>query len=499
MVHIYWKRNGFWAEECEVGSFFLVKESQHLYPEEDFKMKRQVIRVIVYVLSFVVFVGGIGLYGFNRHKKDFYFNVRKEPVPSLKGVQVPQYDPHKPTVAVVMADSSIPTEDFDFLIPYTLFSMTDAYNVYAVAPDKNIKSLSGGLDVVPHYSYKELDQLLGKSPDIVVVPYMPSIHDKKYQPTREWIRKNSNEKTTILSICGGSQNLADARLLKGKSAASHWQAIPGLKKQYPDTHWIEDLRYVQEGNILTTAGQSSGIDGVLHLIAEQLGEPMAAKISKEIHYPSYQFVQNPKVDRPFYVDVKFATYWLNLGFHWNKKQMGVLLYKGMDELALSSIFDSYGDTGTTQVFTISNSDAPVVTKHHLNIVARHQISNAPKLDKMIIPGSNANLLAESDIKRWSKNGIAKETLLIHSDSPNRFVFEAPLEDLAKQEDLLTAQHAVKRFEYRANGIHLEGRPYPLATYGNLLLTSLLAFLVAFCIDRRFIMKKAIFKSYIKTS
>lgn len=458
-------------------------------------MKRLVLRFVVYLLSFVVIVGGIGFYGFNRQQKDFYLNVRHEPVSSLKGVKVPQYDSHKPTVAVVMADSSIPTEDFDFLIPYTLFSMTDAYNVYAVAPDKNIKSLSGGLDVVPHYSYKELDQLLGKSPDIVVVPYMPIADERKYQPTREWIQKQSNEKTTFLSICGGSMNLADTGLLKGKSATSHWQFLPILMKQYPKTHWKEDVRYVQEGNTLTSAGQSAGIDGVLHLIAQQLGEPMAAKISKEINYPSYQFVQNPKVDHPFYVDKKFATYWLNLGFHWNKKQMGVLLYKDMDEIALSSIFDSYGDTGTIQVLTVSGSDAPIATKHHLNMVARHQISNAPKLDKMIIPGGDANSLAAADVRLWREKGNAKETLLIHSESPNRYVFEAPLEDLAKQEDLLTAMHAVKRFEYRANGIHLEGKPYPLGTYGNVLLTGLLALLVAFCIDRRFIMKKTIFKSY----
>lgn len=458
-------------------------------------MKRLIVRLAVYVLILVVFVGGVGFYGFSRHQKDFYLNVRNEPVPSLQGVKVPQYNPNKPTVAVVMADSSIPTEDFDFLIPYTLFSMTNAYNVYAVAPDKKIKSLSGGLDVVPHYSYKELDQLLGKSPDIVVVPYM-SIADKKiYKPTREWIQKQTNEKTTFLSICGGSMNLAEAGLLKGKSATSHWQFLPILKRQYQTTHWKGDVRYVQDGNILTTAGQSAGIDGVLHLIAQQLGEPMAEKISKEINYPSYHYVQNPNVNHPFYTDLKFSTYWLNLGFHWNKKQTGVLLYKDMDELALSSIFDSYGDTGTTQILTVSSSDGPITTKNNLTIVARHQISNAPKLDKMFVPGGNAKSLASADLKLWKEKGKAKETLLIHSNSPYRYVFEAPLENLAKQEDLLTAKHAVKRFEYRANGIHLEGKPFPLQTYSNLLLTILLALLVAYFVDRRFIMKKAIFKRF----
>ncbi|MFD0695282.1 DJ-1/PfpI family protein [Paenibacillus sp. GCM10027628] len=452
-------------------------------------MKKLFLRLAVYVLIFVVFVGGIGFYGFNRHQKDFYLNVRHEPVPTLQGVNIPQYNPNKPTVAVVLADSMIPTEDFDFLIPYTLLSMTDAYNVYAVAPDKNVKSLSGGLDVIPHYSYKELDDLLNKSPDIIVVPYMPIVNEQKYQPTREWIQKHSsNKSTTFLSICGGALNLADTGLLKGKSATSHWQWIPIFLKQYPDTHWKEDVRYVHEGNTLTSAGQSAGIDAVLHLISQQLGEPMAAKISKEISYPSYQFVQNPKVDNPFHMDIKFATYWLNLGFHWSKKQMGVLLYNNMDEISLSSIFDSYGDTGTTRVLTVSSSDAPISTKHHLHILARYQISNAPKLDKMIIPGGDAKSLAAAEIRLWNEKGKAKETLLIHSDSPNRYAFEAPLEDLAKQEDLITAKHAVKRFEYRAEGIHLAGKPLPLGTYSNMLLTGLLALLAAFYIDRRFINK-----------
>ncbi|WCK55235.1 DJ-1/PfpI family protein [Aneurinibacillus sp. Ricciae_BoGa-3] len=459
-------------------------------------MKKLLLRLVVYVLSFVVFVGGIGMLGLMRSQNDFYGTVRHEPVPYLQGVHPPKYDATKPTVAVLLAN--VDTEVFDFMIPYDLFSRTNAFNVFAVAPDHGVKSLSGGLDVVPHYSYKELDKLLGKSPDIIVVPYMPIVDEKKYQPTREWIKQHSSSKTTLLSICGGSGNLADAGLLKGKSAATHWQAIPGISWQYPDTHWEENLRYVHEGNIITSAGQTAGIDAVLYMIAQKLGEPIAAKIAKEINYPSYHFVQNPKVD-PFHMDIKFSTYVLNNAFHWNKKQMGVLLYNGMDEISLSSIFDSYADTGTTQVLTVSSSDAPVVTKHHLNIVARHQIANAPKLDKMIVPGGNAKTLAAADVKLWSEKGNANETLLIHSDSPNRYAFEAPLEDLAKQEDLLTAKHAVKRLEYRANHIHLEGKPFPLETYSNMLLTGLLTLLIAFFIDRRFIMKKTIFKSHKQAS
>jgi transcriptional regulator GlxA family with amidase domain len=450
--------------------------------EEENKMKRLFLRLVVYVLIFVVFVGGVGFLGLIRSQKNFYGAIRQEPIPSLQEVQKPTYNPNKPTVAVLLGNET--TEASDFMIPYELLSRTGAFNVYAVASDNQVRSLTGGLDLVPHYSFKEMDQLLGKSPDIIAIPFMTMRDEKKYEPIRKWIQQHSN--TTLLSICGGSGNLAATGLLKGKSAASHWQSMPDLKRLFPETNWLRDQRYFREGNVVSSAGVSSGIDAVLYVISQKLGEPMAVKIAKEMNYPSYHFVKNPKMD-PFDFDMR--TYYLNNAFHWSKTKAGVLLYNGVEEMALASVFDIYSDTGTTKVLSISSSEHPVVTKHGLNLISRHLISNAPKLDKMIVPGREAKSLAAEEIKKWNENGNTKEVQFVHSDSPNRFIFEVQLEDLAKQEDLLTAKHAVKRLEYRANDIHLEGKPFPLETYGNMLLTGLLALLVAFYIDRRFIMKK----------
>lgn len=442
-------------------------------------MFRYFLRIVVYVLTFVLVIGGVGVFGYIGSQKDFYRSFREQPVPSLQGVQVPRHDPTKPTVAVVLGDAI--TEDFDFLIPYHLFSKTGAYNVYAVAPDRQVKSLSGGLDVVPHYSFQEMDQLLGKSPDILVIPNMVIVDENPYRSVREWIQKH--EKTTLLSICAGSANLADTGLLKGKTAATHWQVMPQMNQFFPDTIWTVSKRYVVEGNIITSAGQTAGIDAILYLLSKQLGEAVAVQIAKEIHYPSYRFAQNPNVD-PFSLDHRFLTYVLNNAYQWNKQNTGVLLYNGMDEMALSTIFDTYADTGTTHVLTISRLVQPVVTKHHLTLVARYSMSNVPRLDKMIVPGTDAQSLAANELLQWKEVGRNEELFLIHANSPDRFVFEAPLEDLAKQEDVLTAQHAVKRLEYRANQVILEGKSFSYETYGNLLLLIILAILIANIGNRR---------------
>ncbi|WP_301172893.1 DJ-1/PfpI family protein [Brevibacillus nitrificans] len=446
-------------------------------------MFRILMRTAIYVVTFVLIAGSVGAVGFRNSQIDFYQSFREQPVPFLQGEMIPQHDPAKPTVAVVLGDTI--TEDFDFLMPYNLFSRTGAYNVYAVAPDRQVKSLTGGLDVVPHVTFQELDGLLGKSPDILVVPNMLTF-GSQYQSVLTWIKKHAD--TTLLSICAGSAQLADAGLLKGKSAATHWQIMPDMKRFFPDTTWTVSKRYVVEGNIITSAGQTAGIDAVLYVVSKELGEPVANQIAKEVHYPSYPFLHQPNVD-PYSIDLKFMTYLLNNAYQWHKQKTGVLLYNGIEELALSSIFDSYSDTGTTNVLTISQSERPVVTAHNLTLLARYQTANAPKLDKMIIPGVDAKTIAAKDIQQWREAGRSENALLIHANSPDRFVFEAPIEDLSKQEDILSAEHAVKRLEYRANQIMLEGKPFALETYGNLILLTIISLLVARFIDKRFMTKK----------
>lgn len=443
-----------------------------------------ILRVVVYVMTFVIFFGGIGAFGYIRTNQEYWHPTRQTPIPALQGVSVPEHNPKKPTVAVILSNPT--TEVFDFMVPYEMFAMTDSYNVYAVAPDKNPKTLSGGLDLIPHYSFDELDRLLGRSPDLIVIPAMPMVDEVKYKPIRKWIQKHSD--TELLSICAGGLNLADTGLLKGKEATTDWKSFDYKEvNKYPETKWRRDLRYVADGNIVSSAAITSGIDAVLYVISKQLGEPMAEKVAKEMHYPSYHFVKNPKID-PYYVDRTELIYTFNNAFQWNKKSTGVWLYNGMDEGALTTIFDTYANSGTTKVYTISNAKQPIVTKYHLNLISRYQMSNAPKLDRMFVPGAEAESLAAKELKQWNTRGGNVTPEFIHSGYSDRFMFDASLEDLAKQEDVLTAKYGEKRIEYRANNLNFKGDPFSYEAFGIAFLISLAALLIAFCIDRVFISK-----------
>ncbi|MDQ1910768.1 DJ-1/PfpI family protein [Paenibacillus sp. GD4] len=440
------------------------------------------MRIVVFIVIITIFTGAVGFVGYANSQQNFWASVRQEPLPDLTGLAKPKHEASKPTVAVLLGNEN--TEGMDFTIPYQMFAMTGAYNVYAVASDNQVRTLTGGLEVVPHYSFEELDRLLGRSPDIIAIPYMNMSDAGKYEPIRQWLLKHQS--TVLLSICAGADNLAATGLLNGKTSATHWQTMAVLTRKYPEVNWVQNRRYVTNGDqMMSSAGISSGIDAVLYVISKQLGEPKAAQLAKDLKYPSYHFQQNPVVT-PFSMDWRFSIYVLNNMFQWNKLKAGVLLYEGVEEMAIASSFDIYSDSGTTRVLSVASSIQPLETKHGLRVIARHTIEAAPSVEKMIVPGKQARTLAAKEAKSWSDRSGAAALQYVHSDAPDRFLFEVQLEDLAKQEDVLTAKHAVKRLEYRAQDIQLSGKPFSMETYGALLLTIGVAVLLAYAVDRRFL-------------
>ena len=135
------------------------------------KFFKVVLRIVVYILAFILPIVALAAVGFQSTvglaSKPAHWAV----IPKGTSPHTKSFDPTKPTVAIVLGNDQ--TEITDFLIPYELFSASEAYNVYAVAPERKLTTLSGGLEVMPDFSYVELDTLLGKSPDVVMIPACP--------------------------------------------------------------------------------------------------------------------------------------------------------------------------------------------------------------------------------------------------------------------------------------------------------------------------------------
>jgi putative intracellular protease/amidase len=376
-------------------------------------------------------------------------------VPPQLALPTPRaYDPTKPTVAILL--SSHLTEVTDFLVPYELFSATDAFNVYGVAPQRQVTTLTGGLDVLPDYSLGDLDKLLGKAPDLIVIPAMPDLEDKDNQPTLDWLRKQASQHSQLFSICVGAEVLAYAGLLDGHHATTHWADIDRLAAQYPKVNWDRGLRYVDDG-IISSAGVTSGIDAAFHIIVGRLGSAIAERIAQDLHYPTFNFVTDPHVTQ-YAPSVPDAIYLLNGAFGWNRATNAVLLYDGVSEIELASVFDTYSASFTTRTLALAPTRGWITTQHGLNLLPRYAATNAPRYDRLLVPGKSARQLAAPALASFP----GSTPIYLHADVLDRFAFDAPLLDLARYQNVPTAQFGARRLEYRPQSLDFKGAGWPIS-------------------------------------
>jgi transcriptional regulator GlxA family with amidase domain len=96
------------------------------------------------------------------------------------------------------------------------------------------------------------------------------------------LRRASPRVARTASVCSGALVLAEAGLLDGKRAATHWCRVAQLRREYPSVHVEPDRIWVRDGQVWTSAGITAGIDLALALITEDLGAPVARDVARQL-------------------------------------------------------------------------------------------------------------------------------------------------------------------------------------------------------------------------
>ena len=100
----------------------------------------------------------------------------------------------------------------------------------------------------------------------------------------DWIRKQRVAVPLMASVCTGSLVYAAARLLTGRPATTHWASLNLLSEIDPTVITDVDARFVDDGDLVTSAGVSAGIDMALHLVARLAGVERAREVRRGIQY-----------------------------------------------------------------------------------------------------------------------------------------------------------------------------------------------------------------------
>jgi len=187
------------------------------------------------------------------------------------------------TVAAVLLDDVAPFE-FGVLCEVFGIDRTDEgvpaidFRVCGEHPGKPLRT-SVGARLTPD---DDLSAVVGA--DLVAVP-AATIRDEYPVAVLEALREAAARGATLLSVCSGAFILGAAGLLDGRRCTTHWRHVDELAERFPKALLDPDVLFVDDGDIITSAGTAAGIDACLHLVRRELGSAAATTIARRMVVP----------------------------------------------------------------------------------------------------------------------------------------------------------------------------------------------------------------------
>ncbi|WP_152360389.1 DJ-1/PfpI family protein [Microlunatus speluncae] len=389
---------------------------------------------------------GVGAISFERYR------YAPPDRPAAVTATPPAHQSGRPTAVVVVGNGG--ANAADVLAPYEVLAATGAFNLYVVAPQRRPVTLLGGLDLVPDLSFAELaDRLGGVAPDVTVVPEMPN--DEQHDaPVVAWLRETAAE-GLVLGVCSGARLVADAGLLDGRPATSHWYRLNEIAPDHPDVDWRRGVRYVDTGDVITTGGLLSSIDGALRVVERLVSEPAAAAAAEAVHWRGYS------PNAPAEIPVSEITWserllhLLNLGYRSPTTTIGVLLTDGVGELELAAAFDPYAEIRSAR--TLAIGPATVRSRHGLTFLPRAGLDAIGSTGRLLVPGTDAAARHPDGVDAAAE-AAGVPVAYLHAEPG--FAFEPALRVLAATTDVPTARWAAKILEYAPADLELAGSAFP---------------------------------------
>jgi transcriptional regulator GlxA family with amidase domain len=179
-------------------------------------------------------------------------------------------------------------DELDAVAPYEVFETADDFGADI---DTQFVTLGGAETVEAAHGMRiESDGVLADTdPDLLVVPGggwntrdSPGVWTEYEDGTiPDAIARFHADGTTVASVCTGAMLLSKAGLLDGRPATTHHSALDDLRATDAT---VQETRFVDDGDVLTAAGITSGFDLALHLVEREFGEGVAADVARELEY-----------------------------------------------------------------------------------------------------------------------------------------------------------------------------------------------------------------------
>ncbi|WP_315818440.1 DJ-1/PfpI family protein [Paraflavitalea speifideaquila] len=171
-------------------------------------------------------------------------------------------------------------EVLDFAGPMEVFSYAQ-FEVFVVSKTKDPIKSQGILTIIPDYSIED-------APKADIIAFFGGNASRATNDPQviAWLKRQSNP-DYYFSVCTGAFILGKAGLLNGLTVTTFHESIDNLQTAVPSAKVLSNVRFVDNGKVITTAGISAGIDGALHLVAKIRGEETARRVATYMEYDKW--------------------------------------------------------------------------------------------------------------------------------------------------------------------------------------------------------------------
>ena len=182
-------------------------------------------------------------------------------------------------------------EVLDFCGPFEVFTTAsrvkerlqpDApkpFEVFTVADSVRHVRARTGLVTLPTFDITNHPPM-----DLLLIPGGVHAAELKRDDIIQWIARTAAKASLTASVCTGAFLLAKAGLLTGKTITTHWEDIDDFRAMFPDIPVDRERRWVDTGNIVTSAGISAGLDMSLYLVERLESKELALKTARQMDY-----------------------------------------------------------------------------------------------------------------------------------------------------------------------------------------------------------------------
>jgi len=175
-------------------------------------------------------------------------------------------------------------EELDLVGPWEVFGMATidlpGSQVVTVAERKQPVRCAHGLRIVPDHDFADVPPI-----DVLLVPGGQGTRREVDNPALvEWIAKTAAGCRWVTSVCTGALLLWKAGVVGNRRVTTHWGFVPQLREDAPEIEVLENVRYVRDGNLVTAAGVSAGIDMALWLVGEMWDVDRSRRTQRMMEY-----------------------------------------------------------------------------------------------------------------------------------------------------------------------------------------------------------------------